>query len=107
MKESDQEILIQALHDNLDLIRGRSDGGENLAYIAVRYCYPGLLHTLVQDFNSDPTQVNINGLTPLSLVVKLGATSAVRVLTFADRKAGIWHDRTAFDNASEVSGGWS
>lgn len=107
IKDDDQEILIQALHENPDLIRGRSDGGENLAHIAVRYRRAGLLRMLVQDFDSDPAQVNINGLTPLLLAVKLGATSAVRVLTFADRKAGVWPDRAAFDNASEGSGGGS
>lgn len=51
--------------------------------------------------------MNIDGLTPLSLAVKLGATSSVRVLTFADRKAGVWSDKAAFDNASEGSGGRS
>lgn len=107
IKEDDQEILLQALHENPDLIRGRSDGGEYLTHIAVRYRSAGLLRMLVQDFDSDPTQVNINGLTPLSLAVKLGATSAVRVLIFADRKAGVWPDRAAFENASEGSGGGS
>lgn len=107
IKEDDQEMLLQALHENPDLIQGRSDSGENLVHIAVRYGCAGLLRMLVQDFDSDPAQVNINGLTPLSLAVKLGDTSAVRVLTFVDRKAGVWPDRAAFDNASEGGGGWS
>lgn len=107
IKEDDQEILIKALHENPDLIQGRSDNGENLAHIAVRYRSAGLLRMLVQDFNLDPAQLNIDGLTPLSLAVKLGATSSVRVLTFADRKAGVWPDKAALDNASEGSGGWS
>lgn len=47
IKENDQEILMQALHENPDLIQGRSDNGENLAHIAVRHRSAGLLRMLV------------------------------------------------------------
>ena len=105
IKDDDQELLSLAIQDDPSLTRGLIDGVETLAHVAVRYGRAGLLRMLIQDFHVNHTEMNASGLTPLSLAVKIGATSAVRVLIFSDKSIMITGDDAAMDNAAEGSGG--
>lgn len=105
IKDDDQETLVSAIQDDPSLARGLPNGIDTLAHVAVRFGRAGLLRMLIQDLHVNPIEANVNGLTPLSLAVKIGATWAVRVLVFSDKKAQIRGDDAAMDNASEGSGG--
>lgn len=105
IKDDDQELLSLAIQDDSSITRGLVDGVQTLAHVAVRYGRAGLLRMLIPDFHVDHTESNANGLTPLSLAVKIGATSTVHVLIFSDKSIMISGDDAAMDNASEGSGG--
>jgi len=105
IRYDDQDSLINILREHPSLVRGRPDGNESLAHLAIRYDRAGLLRMLIQEFNVSLSETNADGSTPLSFAIKIGSTSSMRVLLFAVKNAKVAGDVAAMDNASEGKGG--